>query len=93
MNSKDEEPLKGQEPEEPTTGNTDNAVTLKKTTVKDNDTAPDEFIGHDADTDLPVDRQITNDGVLRGEKPFGEEEANIAGDQQEGPKKMDAGKK
>jgi hypothetical protein len=38
-----------------------------KTPGKDTDTEPDEFIGHDADTDQPVDRQIMNDAVLRGE--------------------------
>ena len=31
------------------------------------DTAPDEFIGPNADTDQPIDGQVTNDAVLRGE--------------------------
>ena len=33
----------------------------------DTDTEPDEFIGPDADTDLPIDGQVVNDAVLRGE--------------------------
>jgi hypothetical protein len=40
----------------------------KENPVKnDTDTEPDEFIGPDADTDLPIDGQVVNDAVLRGE--------------------------
>jgi hypothetical protein len=92
MNSNDvnQEPLKGQEPAVPA-GTADKAVGGKKKAVKDTDTEPDEFLGPEADTDQPVDRQILNDAVLRGEKPFDDEE--VTTDQaEEGPKKMDAGK-
>lgn len=33
----------------------------------DTDTEPDEFIGTNADTDQPIDGQVINDAVLRGE--------------------------
>jgi hypothetical protein len=33
----------------------------------DSDTEPDEFISPKADTDEPIDHQILNDAVLRGE--------------------------
>lgn len=40
----------------------------KKRPVKENtDTAPDELIDDKPDTDEPVDREIRNDAVLRGE--------------------------
>ncbi|WP_205509945.1 hypothetical protein [Longitalea arenae] len=50
------------------TGNNDNAD-LEQTPLKaaDSDMEPDEFIGSNADTDLPLDRQVINDAVLRGE--------------------------
>jgi hypothetical protein len=94
MNSKsiNEAPLKGQEPDAPNPGATDKSITGKKTAVKDTDTEPDEFIGHDADTDQPVDRQIMNDAVLRGEKPFDTSDVDNTGNKEQGPKKMDAGK-
>jgi hypothetical protein len=43
-------------------------VELKKELQKrDTDTGPDEFIGPDADTDVPLDGSVKNDAVLRGE--------------------------
>jgi hypothetical protein len=46
----------------------DNPVDKKENPAKnDTDTEPDEFIGPDADTDLPIDGQVVNDAVLRGE--------------------------
>lgn len=43
-------------------------IPTRKTPVKeDADTAPDEFIDEKPDTDQPIDRQIRNDAVLRGE--------------------------
>jgi hypothetical protein len=46
----------------------DNNDIQKENPVKnDTDTEPDEFIGPDADTDLPIDGQVVNDAVLRGE--------------------------
>ena len=40
----------------------------KKATAKtDTDTEPDEFLGPNADTDQPIEGQVINDAVLRGE--------------------------
>lgn len=40
----------------------------KKATAKtDSDTEPDEFLGPNADTDQPIDGEVINDAVLRGE--------------------------
>jgi hypothetical protein len=51
-----------------TKSGSDNPVNKNETPVKnDTDTEPDEFIGTDADTDLPIDGQVINDAVLRGE--------------------------
>ena len=51
-----------------TKSDNDNNVINKETPVKnDMDTEPDEFIGPDADTDLPIDGEVVNDAVLRGE--------------------------
>ncbi|AEV99213.1 hypothetical protein A4D02_31940 [Niastella koreensis] len=36
--------------------------------------APDEFIGPDADTDVPLDGGVENDAVLRGEHHADENE-------------------
>lgn len=44
-----------------------NIANKKARGVNETDTAPDEFIGPNADTDQPVDGQIINDAVLRGE--------------------------
>ena len=65
---------------------------------KNTDTAPDQFIGPNADTDTPFDGEVVNDAVLRGEnKP---EEKAVDGQTQDskevnksGPAKMDADKK
>lgn len=59
--------------------------------LKAPDTAPDEFIAPDADTDVPIDGQVRNDAVLRGEDHA---QDRIALDEHEesGPKKMDAHK-
>lgn len=65
---------------------------------KDTDTEPDEFIGPNADTDQPVEGQIRNDAVLRGEEHADDNILNWPvqekpNDKEEGtPKKMDAGK-
>jgi hypothetical protein len=51
-----------------TKSNKGNNDMQKENSVKnDTDTEPDEFIGPDADTDLPIDGQVVNDAVLRGE--------------------------
>ncbi|OQP44471.1 hypothetical protein A4H97_08835 [Niastella yeongjuensis] len=57
------------EPEKTTqTGQNNINPELKKELQKrDTDTAPDEFIGPDADTDVPLDGSVQNDAVLRGE--------------------------
>ncbi|MBO9204455.1 MULTISPECIES: hypothetical protein [Niastella] len=44
-----------------------NVELQKKLQKRDNDTAPDEFLGPDADTDVPLDGSVENDAVLRGE--------------------------
>jgi hypothetical protein len=44
-----------------------NVELQKELQKRDTDTAPDEFIGPDADTDLPTDGAVKNDAVLRGE--------------------------
>jgi hypothetical protein len=44
-------------------------VDQEKTTTKgpEPDTEPDEFISPNADTDLPINGEVINDAVLRGE--------------------------
>jgi len=44
-----------------------NVDLLKELQKRDTDTEPDEFIGPDADTDIPQDGSVKNDAVLRGE--------------------------
>jgi hypothetical protein len=51
-----------------------NVELQKKLQKRDTDTAPDEFIGPDADTDLPLDGTVENDAVLRGEDHADERE-------------------
>ncbi len=78
---------KKQEPEN-TTKNGQNNVNdqLKKELQKrDTDTAPDEFIGPDADTDLPIDGSVVNDAVLRGE-PHADDKLNEQPDKNEDKK-------
>jgi hypothetical protein len=48
-------------------GNDDQVNKVETQLKNDTDTEPDEFIGPDADTDLPIDGQVINDAVLRGE--------------------------
>jgi hypothetical protein len=50
-----------------TNPNSNDPVNKKENPKNDTDTEPDEFIGPDADTDLPIDGQVVNDAVLRGE--------------------------
>ena len=49
----------------------DSSAKLKKASLINNDTgpdtAPDEHISPKADTDQPIDGQVLNDAVLRGE--------------------------
>lgn len=55
----------------------DNPVIKGKNPVKnDTDTEPDEFIGTNADTDQPINGQVINDAVLRGE-PHANTEINL----------------
>jgi hypothetical protein len=50
-------------------------VELQKALQKrDTDTAPDEFISPEADTDQPLDGTVVNDAVLRGEDHADENE-------------------
>ena len=67
---------KKQEPEknEKTGQNNINDDLLKELQKRDTDTEPDEFIGPDADTDIPSDGSVENDAVLRGEDHADEKE-------------------
>ena len=49
------------------TGNNNNPEPEKMPLQADSDMEPDEYIGSNADTDLPLDGQVINDAVLRGE--------------------------
>jgi hypothetical protein len=73
-----------QEPQKAEKKGNDNVnVELKKELQKrDTDTAPDEFIGPDADTDLPIDGSVVNDAVLRGE-PHADDKVNQQPDKKE----------
>jgi hypothetical protein len=51
-----------------------NVELQKELQKRDTDTAPDEFIGPDADTDVPLDGSVKNDAVLRGEDHADEQE-------------------
>ena len=51
-----------------------NVELQKELQKRDTDTAPDEFIGPDADTDVPLDGSVKNDAVLRGEDHADEKE-------------------
>jgi hypothetical protein len=51
-----------------------NVELQKELQKRDTDTAPDEFIGPDADTDVPLDGSVKNDAVLRGEDHADENE-------------------
>jgi hypothetical protein len=42
-------------------------IPLEPTPPPTPDTAPDDTVGTDADTDTPIDREVVNDAVLRGE--------------------------
>jgi hypothetical protein len=61
----------------------------------DTDMEPDEFIAPNADTDLPIDHQVMNDAVLRGEihtdKPFDNKPSKDKRNKDNQQKKMDAG--
>lgn len=67
---------KKQVPEQPDKKETNNVNVelLKELQKRDTDTAPDEFIGPDADTDVPIDGAVKNDAVLRGEDHADENE-------------------
>jgi hypothetical protein len=72
MNTQNKKP----EPEnnEKTGQNNINDDLLKELQKRDTDTAPDEFIGPEADTDVPLDGSVENDAVLRGEDHADEKE-------------------
>jgi sortase (surface protein transpeptidase) len=77
-------------------GNDKNPDPQEMALKADTDMEPDEFIAPNADTDLPIDHQVMNDAVLRGE---GYSENNVEnlppGDKKNKDnqqKKMDAGK-
>ena len=59
-----------------------NVELQKELQKRDTDTAPDEFIGPDADTDVPLDNSVENDAVLRGE-PHADDVVNQEPDQKE----------
>lgn len=66
----------------------------KKAALKgDSDTEPDEFIGPDADTDLPIDGQVLNDAVLRGEPKADDWPSQDNNNEADTPPKMDTKKK
>jgi hypothetical protein len=73
----------------------DNNPEPQETSKADTDIEPDEFIAPNADTDLPIDHQVMNDAVLRGEVHADKEFDNLSPkdkrikDNQQ--KKMDAG--
>jgi len=64
----------------------DSSAKLKKASLINNDagpdTAPDEHISPKADTDEPIDGQVLNDAVLRGE-PHDENYTDLPEDQQQ----------
>ncbi|WP_276484004.1 hypothetical protein [Paraflavitalea pollutisoli] len=62
-----------------------------KEALKAPDTAPDEFIAPKADTDIPIDGQVRNDAVLRGED-HAQDRITDDEEEPETPKKMDAHK-
>lgn len=51
-----------------------NVELQKELQKRDTDTEPDEFIGPEADTDVPLDGSVKNDAVLRGEDHADENE-------------------
>jgi hypothetical protein len=61
---KDEKRIRGREKRP---GDKINVDPKKIPPQTDSDVEPDEFIGTNADTDQPLDGQVTNDAVLRGE--------------------------
>lgn len=76
-------PKEKQAPKKPAKKEDNINVELKKALQKrDTDTAPDEFIGPDADTDVPLDNSVENDAVLRGE-PHADDTVNQEPDQKE----------
>jgi hypothetical protein len=81
-------PKEKQAPQKPAKkeDNNVNVELQKKLQQRDTDTAPDEFIGPDADTDEPMDGTVVNDAVLRGE-PHANDAANVEPDQKEEGKK------
>lgn len=62
-------------------------------TANDIDTAPDETVGADADTDTPIDREVVNDAVLRGEDRPDDTPKPTEETKPEGPAKMNTGEK
>ena len=58
-------------------GNDDRVNKEEPQLKNDSDTEPDEFIGPDADTDLPIDGQVVNDAVLRGEPHANDDIKNL----------------
>ncbi|HEX6432552.1 MAG TPA: hypothetical protein VF008_32885 [Niastella sp.] len=67
----------------------DNSLIKEETPGKnDTDTEPDEFIGPDADTDLPIDGEVINDAVLRGE-PHANIDAMLDNKKNDTPPKKD----
>lgn len=66
------------------------ATAVLKEKLKEPDTAPDEFIGPQADTDIPIDGQVRNDATLRGEDHA--QDRITDEEEPEGPAKMDAHK-
>jgi hypothetical protein len=76
-------------------GNDNNVINKESPVKNDTDTEPDEFIGPDADTDLPIDGEVVNDAVLRGEPHHANDEIKNFPDQDNKPvipSKKDAGK-
>lgn len=74
MATKKDKPAENEKPANPAT-EVPNDYKIEKTPAqKDSDTAPDEFIGRYADTDIPEDGQIRNDAMLRGEDHVDEED-------------------
>jgi hypothetical protein len=49
----------------------------QETPLKESDMEPDEFLAPNADTDLPIDHQVLNDSVLRGEDHANEKVDNL----------------
>ncbi|MFL5744220.1 MAG: hypothetical protein ACJ751_06115 [Niastella sp.] len=63
-----------------------NVELQKELQKRDTDTAPDEFISPNADTDEPIDGSVVNDAVLRGE-PHADDTVIQKPDQKEEEKK------